>query len=371
MVFRPVDILVRSGGGVNLSSERYTAIDYIKGLAAFAIVCIHTEPFSNATIMGGRYIYFIIDTLARFAVPFFFIVSGFLFVKKIISCEDNGNNYYYNYFKKLAQLYFGWTIFYFLYYVGQELWVSYVSHTRFHSLYIPEMNTIPIIKLLIKIFYLGYAGVHLWYLIALLWSITVLFLFYKYNKLNILLLLSFVLNIIGLFGNSYRGIIYLPFSTRNAIFFGLFYCTLGGFFAYHEKEIHNKISRLGESTFGYLVGLFCGTQLIERALLIENFHDEITGDFFVSTIPLSICLFLWVLSKRGMMNKSLVAVVGATSVGIYVIHYFFISMFWDIKMLLGLDSRTVIYNVLLTPFIFTVSYFSYGYLQKIKSWLKS
>ncbi len=354
-----------------LASERYNAIDFVKCFAAFAIVCIHTQPFANATIVGGRYLHFIIDTFARFAVPFFFIVSGFLFVKKNMTYEDNGASYCIKYLKKIAQLYFGWTLFYFLYYVGRELVVSYAKHIDFNSVYIPELSTIPILKLLIKIFYLGYAGVHLWYLIALLWSITVLFFFIKRQKLHILLLLSFGLHIIGLLGNSYRGIIQLPFSTRNAIFFGLFYCSLGGFFAYHEKLVHEKISSMGGPLFGYLFGLFCGIQLIERAILTKDFSGEIPGDFFVATIPLTICLFFWVLSKRGKFNQSLFTVVGERSLGLYIIHYLFISIFWDITRLLGVDSRTVLYQLLFTPLIFAVSYLSYGFLQKNKLRLNS
>ena len=360
------DYIVEYGGEKDLSSERYNAIDFVKCFAAFAIVCLHTEPFANAEISAGRHIYFIIDTIARFAVPFFFMVSGFLFAKKVIIVEEHSADYCVRYLKKIAWLYFGWTFFYLLYYMGQALLVSYVNHTDFISPFIPERSTIPIIKWVIQIFCLGYAGVHLWYLIALLWSMFILFFFIQRKKINSLLLMSFVLNVIGVLGNAYQGVIPFYFPTRNAVFFGLFYCTLGGFFAYHEKTIRDKTTSFAGFGFGYLFWLFCVIQLLERTYITQNFQSEIPGEFFFSTIPLSICFFFWVLSKTGNFKESALTVIGRNSLGVFVIHYFFISVLGEVGLLLGLNSRTVIYQLLFTPLVFIVSYLVYEYLQKIK-----
>jgi len=61
--------------------ERNYAIDYFKFFAIFFIVCIHTTPFRGSELWGfdGNSINGIINTFARFGVPFFFVSSGFLF----------------------------------------------------------------------------------------------------------------------------------------------------------------------------------------------------------------------------------------------------------------------------------------------------
>lgn len=354
---------------IELSSERNNAIDFIKCYAGFSVVCLHTAPFLNSTFSSGKYVFFIIDTLARFAVPFFFIVSGFLFVKKIIINKDNSSAYFFKYSKRIAKLYFGWTLFYFLYYMLRALFESYLTHTPFSSPYIPEWSTIPILKLIAHIFYLGYTGIHLWYLIALLWSMPLLFIFIKYQKLNTLLVISLILHIIGLLGNSYQGIMHLHIPTRNAMFFGLFYCTLGGFFAYYERLIQQKISEVEGSTFGWLFWLFCVIQLLERSILVNYFHGTINDEFFITTIPLSICIFFWAISKEGKFNKSSITVIGEKSLDIYVIHLFFLSAFGDLAAKIGWVPGATIYELLFTPFIFAVSYFWCLCSEKTKLWL--
>lgn len=347
-----------------LVNTRYSSIDFIKCFAAFAIVCIHTKPFYQATIVNdsGEYIFFIINTLAKFAVPFFFIVSGYLFGKKMVLCK-NDTKYFLKYSIKIARLYFGWTFFYFLYNIGVNLASSYIKQTKFHSELIPQFSIVSFAKVIVQIFYTGYAGGHLWYLIALLWSIAILFIFVKYQKINTLLLVSFALNIVGLFGNSYQGIIHFPIPTRDAMFFGLFYCTLGCYFAYHEKTIQQKISNIKTSYFICLLLVFCGLQIIERAILIKYFSGKISHDFFITTIPLSVSLFLFALAKKHVGNRSYLTVIGEKAVGIYVVHLFFIDIIASVGNKLNLDSNTVIYQLLFTPLVFAVSYFAYKGLQ--------
>ncbi|WP_158290503.1 acyltransferase family protein [Halobacillus salinus] len=79
--------------------ERNYAIDYFKFWAIFFVVCIHTSPFSGVNILGveGHYLNLLIKTFARFGVPFFFVVSGFLFGQKILTSNNTGD-YFNKYF---------------------------------------------------------------------------------------------------------------------------------------------------------------------------------------------------------------------------------------------------------------------------------
>jgi surface polysaccharide O-acyltransferase-like enzyme len=87
-------------------SRNYT-IDLIKFFAMYFIVAIHTSPFKEIQIgvISGANINFVINTFARFAVPFFFIVSGYFF-----GAKNFKSNFTSNHFKKyifnLLLLYF-------------------------------------------------------------------------------------------------------------------------------------------------------------------------------------------------------------------------------------------------------------------------
>jgi len=85
--------------------KRNYAIDFIKFFAILAVVFIHTFPSDNQ--MG----YFVLDNLSRFAVPFFFVASGYLFGLKV---SDNTLSFAYfkKYITKILKIYVSWLIFY-------------------------------------------------------------------------------------------------------------------------------------------------------------------------------------------------------------------------------------------------------------------
>src|SRR5690606_23284631 len=62
----------------NITYKRNHAIDLVKLIAAFFVICIHTKTTSAIDHFEQHSFSFIVDNVARFAVPFFFAASGFL-----------------------------------------------------------------------------------------------------------------------------------------------------------------------------------------------------------------------------------------------------------------------------------------------------
>ena len=92
-------------------SERYQIIDLEKVCCAFLVVFLHVFEYNDGKILTN-----IIEfSIAKQAVPFFFIVSGFFMTKKMLQVE-NKMEYIIKYIKNTLLMYVVWTI----------LWLPYL-----------------------------------------------------------------------------------------------------------------------------------------------------------------------------------------------------------------------------------------------------
>ena len=65
--------------GYMLVKEAYTGIDYFRIIAAFLIIAIHTSPFTTYSYTAD---FILTRIIARVAVPFFFMTSGFFLISE-------------------------------------------------------------------------------------------------------------------------------------------------------------------------------------------------------------------------------------------------------------------------------------------------
>src|SRR5699024_11062175 len=99
----------------------------------------------------------------------------------------------------------------------------------------------------------GHNQYHLWFLLALIWSVAVLFIFAKARLVRVLFVLSLGLNIYGLAGQSYSFLADVPFDTRDALFFGLLYTSMGALFARYGDRLHQTANNLPDFFYGALL----------------------------------------------------------------------------------------------------------------------
>ncbi|CDQ38353.1 MULTISPECIES: acyltransferase [Virgibacillus] len=358
---------------------RNYSIDYFKFYAIFAVVCIHTGTLSDTKLgnIAGDDIDFVIDTLARFAVPFFFVVSGYLFISKLKSIQQQHDKpfvYQWAYFKKytwkLVKLWLAWFFFYYLFSLGIK--------------FIDTPKTIPALQEMfwnytkdvftLDLFYYGagFTQYHLWFLLALIWSVSLLFLFTKCRLLRILFLISLGLNLVGLFGQSYTSFFEVPINTRDTLFFALFYISLGGIFAQYVEKWKKLSDRIPVFIYVGLLLLFAITQVGEGFITLRLMDGE-EGNYYLSTIPFLVTLFLFILRYDQIGKGSLISKIGSNAVGIYVSHVFVME---SVRMLMksyGYQDmlETLEWNLLFTPLVFILAYLMYSGLQKGKLVLKN
>ena len=332
--------------------NRNTTLDFLKFFAIAGVVVIHTKPFIENEIGLA------LNSLARFAVPFFFIISGYLFTKKL----NNDLTRYGKQIIKLTKLYLSW----YLVYLAYDLIVMISSNTDksfLENIYQYSYENLSVINL---IYYgTGTSGYQLWYLPTLILATIVLFVFLSVNRVKYLLIGSLILHIFGVIGESYTLILDTWFQTREVLFFGLFYTTLGAFIAKNENAVYFSL----KSKYYLMLGLlFCALQVLERYILIAKLGETLSSDFVFTTIFASLFLFLFALKSPNIGSESLLTKIGGNAVGIFVIHVLIMKIGDRFIELINLEAvkDTIAWDLFYTPIILIISFYLYQLIQVLK-----
>ena len=163
---------------VNGNKKVYTGIDVCKLICAILVVLLHAIENNSWSSNGIKFIF------TRFAVPFFFISSGFFF-NKHFSAVKNKKEYFIAYEKKLLKTYFVWAV---IIYLPFEIF----SYTRKYS----GMNQFHILLIMLRRYLLIGPGPY-WYLLALGISIAVIYYCSINNKEHLLRFIDMKFIVIG------------------------------------------------------------------------------------------------------------------------------------------------------------------------------
>ena len=153
--------------------KNYVWFDRFRLIAALLVIAIHTSPLAS---FSGEGDFFFTRVLARIAVPFFLMVTGFFFP------SDPGQLW--KSLKKLCLLY-GGSI---LLYLPLGL---YAGHYR--ALYFTDA---------LRMLLFDGSFYHLWYFPAAITGMLLIFALKRVLKLRWVCVISVVLYVIGLFGDS-------------------------------------------------------------------------------------------------------------------------------------------------------------------------
>lgn len=127
--------------------KEYAAVDVFKLICACLVILIHTKPFENSFWLDS-----IIGMLTRFAVPYFFTISGyFLFQRITVSEPRNKDKIIWDYLLRLIRFYVIWFVILRIF--------DYVLSGQSHS-----------VRYYIKQFFFTTDGSALWFVEALIWA---------------------------------------------------------------------------------------------------------------------------------------------------------------------------------------------------------
>jgi len=252
-----------------MNSQNYPWIDRVKYLVSFLVLVIHFRPFSDYNSILD---FTSIHIVARIAVPFFFISAGYFIgingLKKSAVLKS---------IKKNFKLYVVWTIIYL---------------PIFILIFMPQYPNILIDLTVLGVYY------HLWFIPALIFSLIALYYLSKFLKPITITFIAFILFVVGVFGDSYHGVLqsgwfienmnrYLSIfsTTRNGLFFGLLFVSLG--YLIQTSEIHTRIS-IRNAWIGFIIGYIL--MFVEMGLLM-TFSDPFEYNMYFSIIPTTFFLF--------------------------------------------------------------------------------
>lgn len=279
-------------------SKSYTGIDCFRFMAALLIIAIHTSPLASFNEMGD---FILTRVIARVAVPFFLMTSGFFLISRYTRNADRLID-----FIKNTALIYGAAI---LIYIPINIYNGYFRMD----------NLVPNI---IKDIVFDGTMYHLWYLPASAIGAVIAWYLVKKAGYKKALAVSVVLYLIGMFGDSWYGItenvsvlksfyefvFQITDYTRNGIFFVPVFMILGGLIADNNYKFSFK-----KSILGFFISF---AFMFVEAMMLHHYKLQRHDSMYIFLLPCMFFLFNAVLHFRGKRYVWL----RTSSLIIYIIH---------------------------------------------------
>lgn len=274
---------------------RLRGLDDFKWIAALLVVANHTSPLES---INGTADFLLTRVLARLAVPFFFMVTGY-FV--LYGAYREGNFAKIKLFlRRLCFLYLGTTLLYLPVHIYQ-----FLKEDAFC------LNKAPGTLLLqaLRAFFFDGSHYHLWYLPAVLIGLLLAWAGLRFFGRKGAFLCAGVLYLIGLMGDSYYGLtekipllrncyesMFRVFSyTRNGLFFAPLFLLLG-----YEAAVRSHLRKESVRLFFYgTLLLMCGEGMVLHILGWQR-HDSM---YLLLPFCLQALFALLLLKEKGILGK--------------------------------------------------------------------
>lgn len=265
-----------------MTNERNRSIDLFRYVCAVMVVAIHTHPFEE---INGTLGYVFSQIIPRIAVPFFFITSGYFYIRKL----ESGQKIFLPYLKRILKIYVLWScVYFFLHYIR---W-GYADPREF-------------IRYSAVSFVTSGSYYHFWYFPALIAAICLTTLFYKTGGKKFLLPVTLVLYSVGCLGCSYRAVgSQIPLLSqlfslesfqeiRRVLMMGFPFFAAGQLVWKLEESGRRKGIAKKDVKYGQIVGIAAAVWLLEICLTIYfRLQQNIVVTFGLYPLTLAVLLFL-------------------------------------------------------------------------------
>ena len=266
----------------------YPGINCFKLLAALFVIMIHTSPLTSVSPEAD---FVLTRIIARTAVPFFFMVTGFFVLPKALGDTRRGLRY----LRRIGLIYLASM----LLYLPVNLYAGHFNGTGLGGL--------------LKMILTDGTFYHLWYLPALLLGFALVWAGLKFLPLKAVLSISVVLYLAGLPGDSYygflgestvlqtiyNGIFHVSSYTRNGLFYAPVFLVLGyvlsrQYRSSSDTPAHRPSFSMALAGFGVCSALLLAEGITLKILDVQR-HDSM----YLALVPLMYFLFCILLDANG------------------------------------------------------------------------
>lgn len=325
-------------------TRQYGGLDWFRLVSAVLVITIHTSPLLS---FGELSDFMLTRIIARVAVPFFLMVSGF-FLLPAVQGESSGMERLYRQIGRLAKLY----LIAIVLYLPIMIYSGYFKEGFSFGTFIKDI-------LLNGTFY------HLWYLPAAITGLFLTGLLLYYCKDWMVFIISLILYLFGLLGDSYYGIVIMVpwlqklyegiFSiseyTRNGLFFVPIFLMLG----YYLGKQAGRRSSMSKMQAG--IGLaVSGVLLLGEGIGLYYLNWQRHDSMYILLPVVMVFLFMLMLQWdiRGGKRLNQIAMI------VYIIHpamIVAIRLTGKITRLTGLlVDQSLIHFILVTVCSFAAAY---------------
>jgi len=297
-------------------NRAYAGIDYFRFAAALLVIAVHTSPLLSYSETGN---FILTRIIARIAVPFFFMTTGFFLISRY-----NYNSDKLKIFIKKTSIIYGIAI---LLYVPLNIYNGYFSMD----------NLLPNI---IKDIVFDGTLYHLWYLPASIIGAAIVWYLLKRGGVSFTLIFTSILYVVGLLGDSYYGFsekipllkkfFELMFEisdyTRNGLFFAPLFFVLGGIIAYKTIKVTLK-----KSIVGFVISLVL---MFGEGMVLHRWGVQRHDSMYMMLIPSMFFLFNALTYWKGQRIKEL----SSLTLIVYLIHPMIIVIVRMLAKILRMQS---------------------------------
>ena len=337
-----------------MKSNKIPSLELGRVIAMLAIIAIHSQLLMSGPLISDQPLFGqIINQASRFAVPLFFLISGFLIAPKLLNSPFPA---FKRYSLPLFKIWIIWSIISLAtpFNLGKVAEQGYVAE---RSGYINYLMMNPLNS------FMEGGLVHLWFLPALIIAVGIIATLIHLKQLKFLLPISILLYLYGVLAGSYQPIteIASPFFTRNGPFFSTLMVACG--FLIRLKGI--KISAKKSLTI-MLLGM---TLHFFEAFYLTQFDIAfVIHDFLFGTFLWGVGFFSLLLAKPNWGNNNWIPKLSESILGVYVIHLIIIILLKNLVAIIELpplsaDIMTFIMTIILSWFV--VSLLNKTILKKV------
>ncbi len=300
---------------------------FMEGIASIMVVFIHCRFPGNFGV--------IIETIARFAVPLFFVISGYF--------QFNSDK------EKLKNKIKGILKIIFISMLMYSIYSLYTYNFDIH-IWIKQTYNVENIFKLIFFNYTSFIISHLWFLFALLYCYITYMMVKDKKNLNkvyyismAIIILTMIIRCIMSYFNVDLTIQKIIF--RNWLFFGLPFFFMGCYIKQNQEKILSKLNNKKLVVCMILAIILCVAEKVLGKIL---FNAKL--EYYFGNILLVFSMFLLALKNKNLQLNGIITTIGKKySLYIYILHYLIIKILQDI-----LQTYSIKINEYIIPIIVLV-----------------